>query len=158
MILLAAIFGCLDPILSVAASLGFKDAFVIPLGTYLCLFCPLLKSNREENILLNRYCRSCQFFFKPTFALIHLFFIFFLQNTATDAHKVTNSLEQILSVFVFLRQVPLRTVRAYVPYIFLLSPIFHYFLHQFLNFAFMELAEKDDHIWYVNVNRKGTVG
>jgi ATP-dependent RNA helicase DHX36 len=35
MILLAAIFGCLDPILSVAASLGFKDAFVIPLGTYL---------------------------------------------------------------------------------------------------------------------------
>jgi hypothetical protein len=37
MILLAAIFGCLDPILSVAASLGFKDAFVIPLGTYLYL-------------------------------------------------------------------------------------------------------------------------
>jgi hypothetical protein len=40
MILLAAIFGCLDPILSVAASLGFKDAFVIPLGTYLCVVVP----------------------------------------------------------------------------------------------------------------------
>ncbi|XP_046400420.1 ATP-dependent DNA/RNA helicase DHX36-like [Ischnura elegans] len=32
MILLAAIFSCVDPILSVAASLGFKDAFIIPLG------------------------------------------------------------------------------------------------------------------------------
>ena len=32
MILLGAIFSCLDPILSVAASLSFKDAFVIPLG------------------------------------------------------------------------------------------------------------------------------
>ncbi len=32
MILLGAIFSCLDPVLSVAASLSFKDAFVIPLG------------------------------------------------------------------------------------------------------------------------------
>ena len=32
MVLLGAIFGCLDPILSVAASLSFKDAFQIPLG------------------------------------------------------------------------------------------------------------------------------
>lgn len=32
MILLGAIFGCLDPILSVAASLSFKDAFMVPLG------------------------------------------------------------------------------------------------------------------------------
>ena len=32
MILLGAIFGCLDPVLSVAASLSFKDAFVVPLG------------------------------------------------------------------------------------------------------------------------------
>ena len=32
MILLAAVFGCLDPVLSVAASLSFKDAFVTPLG------------------------------------------------------------------------------------------------------------------------------
>eukprot|EP00088_Acartia_fossae_P004520 TRINITY_DN1193_c0_g1_i7.p1 TRINITY_DN1193_c0_g1~~TRINITY_DN1193_c0_g1_i7.p1 ORF type:complete len:572 (-),score=168.18 TRINITY_DN1193_c0_g1_i7:129-1814(-) len=32
MILMAAIFSCVDPILSVAASLSFKDAFLIPLG------------------------------------------------------------------------------------------------------------------------------
>merc|ERR1719322_2049148 len=32
MILLGAIFSCLDPILSVAASLSFKDAFIIPIG------------------------------------------------------------------------------------------------------------------------------
>lgn len=32
MILLGAMFSCLDPILTVAASLSFKDAFVIPLG------------------------------------------------------------------------------------------------------------------------------
>ena len=32
MILLGAIFSCLDPVLSVAASLSFKDAFVTPLG------------------------------------------------------------------------------------------------------------------------------
>lgn len=32
MILLGAIFSCLDPVLSVAASLSFKDAFVVPLG------------------------------------------------------------------------------------------------------------------------------
>ncbi|KAG8233215.1 hypothetical protein J437_LFUL013269 [Ladona fulva] len=32
MILLGAMFSCVDPIFSVAASLGFKDAFVIPLG------------------------------------------------------------------------------------------------------------------------------
>jgi len=32
MVLLAAIFSCLDPVLSVAASLSFKDAFLIPLG------------------------------------------------------------------------------------------------------------------------------
>ncbi|XP_022251673.1 ATP-dependent RNA helicase DHX36-like [Limulus polyphemus] len=32
MILMGAIFSCLDPILTVAASLSFKDAFVIPLG------------------------------------------------------------------------------------------------------------------------------
>ena len=34
MILLGSIFSCLDPVLSVAASLSFKDAFVIPLGKY----------------------------------------------------------------------------------------------------------------------------
>jgi hypothetical protein len=50
-------------------------------------------------------------FFKPTFALIHLFFNFFLQNTATDAHKVTNGLEQIRSVFVFWCTVPVRNMR-----------------------------------------------
>ncbi len=32
MILMGAVFSCLDPILSVAASLSFKDAFVVPLG------------------------------------------------------------------------------------------------------------------------------
>jgi len=32
MILMGAIFGCLDPVLSVAASLSFKDAFMVPLG------------------------------------------------------------------------------------------------------------------------------
>lgn len=32
MILMGAIFGCLDPILTVAASLSFKDGFYIPLG------------------------------------------------------------------------------------------------------------------------------
>ncbi|XP_076330694.1 ATP-dependent DNA/RNA helicase DHX36-like [Tachypleus tridentatus] len=32
MILMGAIFSCLDPILTVAANLSFKDAFVIPLG------------------------------------------------------------------------------------------------------------------------------
>ncbi|CAH1239477.1 DHX36 [Branchiostoma lanceolatum] len=32
MILFGAIFSCLDPVLTVAASLGFKDPFVIPLG------------------------------------------------------------------------------------------------------------------------------
>ncbi|QQP58356.1 Putative ATPdependent RNA helicase DHX36like, partial [Caligus rogercresseyi] len=32
MVLLGAIFSCLDPILSIAASLNFKDPFVIPLG------------------------------------------------------------------------------------------------------------------------------
>lgn len=32
MILLAAVFSCLDPVLSVAASLSFKDAFMVPLG------------------------------------------------------------------------------------------------------------------------------
>ncbi|ODM89700.1 ATP-dependent RNA helicase DHX36 [Orchesella cincta] len=32
MILMAGIFGCVDPILSVAASLSFKDPFYIPLG------------------------------------------------------------------------------------------------------------------------------
>ena len=32
MVLLGAIFSCLDPVLSVAASLSFKDAFVVPLG------------------------------------------------------------------------------------------------------------------------------
>ncbi|XP_064642858.1 ATP-dependent DNA/RNA helicase DHX36-like isoform X2 [Lineus longissimus] len=32
MILFGAMFGCLDPILTVAASLSFKDAFVIPMG------------------------------------------------------------------------------------------------------------------------------
>lgn len=31
MILLAALFGCLDPITSVAASLSFKDAFLLPM-------------------------------------------------------------------------------------------------------------------------------
>ena len=31
MILFGAMFSCLDPILTVAASLSFKDAFVIPL-------------------------------------------------------------------------------------------------------------------------------
>lgn len=32
MILMGAIFSCLDPVLSVAASLSFKDAFMVPLG------------------------------------------------------------------------------------------------------------------------------
>ncbi|XP_039287143.1 ATP-dependent DNA/RNA helicase DHX36 [Nilaparvata lugens] len=32
MILMAALFNCVDPIFSVAASLGFKDAFVVPLN------------------------------------------------------------------------------------------------------------------------------
>jgi ATP-dependent RNA helicase DHX36 len=32
MILMGAIFGCLDPVLSIAASLAFKDPFVTPLG------------------------------------------------------------------------------------------------------------------------------
>ena len=32
MILFGAIFSCLDPVLSVAASLSFKDAFIVPLG------------------------------------------------------------------------------------------------------------------------------
>jgi len=32
MVLLAAVFSCLDPVLSVAASLDFKDPFLIPLG------------------------------------------------------------------------------------------------------------------------------
>ena len=32
MILFGAMFSCLDPILSVAASLSFKDPFVVPLG------------------------------------------------------------------------------------------------------------------------------
>ena len=32
MILLGAMFSCLDPVLSVAATLTFKDAFVIPMG------------------------------------------------------------------------------------------------------------------------------
>jgi len=32
MIILAAMFSCLDPVLSVAASLTFKDAFMVPLG------------------------------------------------------------------------------------------------------------------------------
>ncbi|KAG0427775.1 hypothetical protein HPB47_025199 [Ixodes persulcatus] len=32
MIIMASIFSCLDPILTVAASLSFKDAFVVPLG------------------------------------------------------------------------------------------------------------------------------
>lgn len=31
MLLFAALFRCLDPVLTVAASLSFKDAFVIPL-------------------------------------------------------------------------------------------------------------------------------
>ena len=40
MILMGAIFSCLDPILSIAASLSFKDAFTIPLvsGIVLCTF------------------------------------------------------------------------------------------------------------------------
>ncbi|XP_076336716.1 ATP-dependent DNA/RNA helicase DHX36-like isoform X6 [Tachypleus tridentatus] len=32
MVLMGAILSCLDPILTVAANLSFKDAFVIPLG------------------------------------------------------------------------------------------------------------------------------
>ena len=40
MILFGAMFCCLDPILTVAASLSFKDAFVIPLVGYgPCLHC-----------------------------------------------------------------------------------------------------------------------
>lgn len=31
MILLAALFRCLDPVLSIAASLSFKDPFILPL-------------------------------------------------------------------------------------------------------------------------------
>lgn len=32
MILMAAIFGCVDPVLSIAAALNFKDPFMTPLG------------------------------------------------------------------------------------------------------------------------------
>lgn len=32
MLLLGAVFSCLDPVLSIAASLDFKDAFQMPLG------------------------------------------------------------------------------------------------------------------------------
>ena len=34
MLLFAAMFSCLDPILTIAASLSFKDAFIIPMVTY----------------------------------------------------------------------------------------------------------------------------
>jgi len=35
MILLGALFSCVDPIFSIAAGLGFKDAFQTPLVSYL---------------------------------------------------------------------------------------------------------------------------
>ena len=38
MMLFGAIFGCLDPILTIAASLSFRDPFVIPL---VCIRCSL---------------------------------------------------------------------------------------------------------------------
>lgn len=34
MLLFAAMFCCLDPVLTIAASLSFKDAFIIPLVSY----------------------------------------------------------------------------------------------------------------------------
>ncbi len=37
MILFGAIFSCLDPVLTVASSLGFKDPFVIPLVSTIIL-------------------------------------------------------------------------------------------------------------------------
>lgn len=55
MILLAAIFGCLDPILSVAASLSFKDAFVVPLGKEEVVDrrkCELAKGTRSDHLML----------------------------------------------------------------------------------------------------------
>ena len=36
MLLFAAMFSCLDPVLTVAASLSFKDAFYIPMVSVLC--------------------------------------------------------------------------------------------------------------------------
>ena len=36
MIIFGAMFGCLDPILTIVASLNFKDPFVIPLVSDIC--------------------------------------------------------------------------------------------------------------------------
>ena len=49
MILFGAMFCCLDPILTVAASLSFKDAFVIPLVGVGCACIIFL--NRVMNLL-----------------------------------------------------------------------------------------------------------
>lgn len=48
MILMAAIFSCLDPVLTIAASLSFKDPFVIPLGKE-------HDANRQRKKLANGY-------------------------------------------------------------------------------------------------------
>ena len=47
MLLFAAMFSCLDPILTVAASLSFKDAFYVPLVLLVFLL------TRRVNILLS---------------------------------------------------------------------------------------------------------
>ena len=55
MILLGAIFCCLDPILSVAASLSFKDPFVVPLGKEEVVDkvkCQLSRGTRSDHLML----------------------------------------------------------------------------------------------------------
>lgn len=42
MLLFGAIFSCIDPIATIAASLGFKDAFFIPLVSLLLMFTLML--------------------------------------------------------------------------------------------------------------------
>lgn len=39
MLLMGALFSCIDPVCSVAASLSFKDAFMIPLVSCACNIC-----------------------------------------------------------------------------------------------------------------------
>ena len=55
MILFGAIFGCLDPILSVASSLAYKDAFILPLGKEKLVDQvrnKLAKDSRSDHILM----------------------------------------------------------------------------------------------------------
>ena len=58
MILFGAIFSCLDPILSVAASLSFKDAFVVPLGNEDMVDCVKAKfqgDSRSDHLMMAKY-------------------------------------------------------------------------------------------------------